>query len=81
MSRYIVYTEAFIKAQQLEDEIRKALAKTSFKVYSVYVAVGNEFEGTYLLDVEIGGSPEAYKRWYGFYTEERIRKIFRIESR
>jgi len=81
MSRYIDYCEALQKAQYFEDEIRKALAKTSFKVYTVYVAVGDEEGGTYFLDVEIGGSPETYKRWYGHYTEERIRKMFNIERR
>lgn len=80
MSRYIDNCEALKKAQYFEVEIRKALAKTSFKVYTIYVAVGDE-EGTYFLDVEIGGSPETYKRWYGFYTEERIRKMFNIERR
>lgn len=81
MSRYIDYCKALQKPQYFEDEICKALAKTSFKVYTIYVVVGDEEEGTYFLDVEIGGSPETYKRWYGFYTEERIRKMFNIERR
>ena len=81
MSRYIDYSEALQKAQYFEDKIREALSKLTVKVYNVYVAVGDEEEGTFFLDVEIGGSPETYKRWYGFYSEERIRKMFNIERR
>lgn len=76
--KYSLYQEAYKTAQYFEDEIRKVLAKKPVKVYNVYVAVGDEDEGTYFLDVEIGGSPETYKRWYGYYTAERIRKMFGI---
>ena len=78
---YLDYREAMKQAQFFENEIRKILALKSVKVYNVYVSVGDEREGTYFLDVEIGGSPETYKRWYGYYTEERIRKMFNIERR
>lgn len=46
MSRYIDYCKALQKAKYFEDEICKALAKTSFKVYTIYVAVGDEEEDT-----------------------------------
>lgn len=75
---YLDYREALKTAQYFEDEIRKVLAKKPVKVYNVYVTVGDEQEGTYFMDVEIGGSPEKYKRWYGYYTAQRIRKMFGI---
>ena len=78
---YLDYREAMKQAEYFEDEIRKVLAKKPVKIYNVYVSVGDEEEGTYFLDVEIGGSPEAYKRWYGYYTAERIYKMFNIERR
>lgn len=75
---YLNYREAFKTAEYFEDEIRKVLAKKPVKVYNVYVSVGDESEGTYFLDVEIGGSFEEYNRWYGYFTAEKIRKMFGI---
>lgn len=66
------------KADIMRQAIEKKLATMDVTVYNVDLFTGDEREGTYFIDVEIGGSPEKYKRWYGYMVETKIRKIFGI---
>ena len=77
---YITYEEMVHKCNDIEIEIIRSikLHRKEAKIYNVYVSVGDEDEGTYFIDVEIGGSPETYNRWYGYYTLPRLKRIFKF---
>ena len=74
---YDLYREMQDMAQYLMDMIEHNLSVVfDGTIYNVYVSVGDIEEKTYFCDIEIGGSPEKYNRWYGYYTIERLKKIF-----
>ena len=77
LEKYKVYCEMTDAIPDLENRIRKALetSKVNYTIYTVFLSVSSEEEGTYFCDIEYGGSPEKYKRIYGNYTREAIEKF------
>lgn len=72
--RYETYRKMFDRAQELRFEISNKLTHKYSMVYTVFVAVGDEEQGLYFVDVEAGGSEKTYFHFQGRLTEEQILK-------
>lgn len=72
MSNYETYREMYETSQKLEKAVRAYYEKKGYKVYSAYVSVGKEDERLYFVDIEVGGSPDLYKRIYGLKSEDAL---------
>ena len=73
--RYEIYRHMFNNAQELTIKIQNNLIH-KYKVYTVFVSVGDEEKGLYFVDVEAGESSETYFHYRGMLTEEQILKKF-----
>lgn len=74
--RYNRYMDMFEEAQELQKQLEHELPNNYNKVYSVYVAVGDEEKELYFIDIEVGGSAQSYHRWKGLFTKDAIIKRF-----
>lgn len=74
--KYQIYTAMYEQAKILENAIRRYYEERDYTIYCVYLAVANEEERTYFVDIEVGGSPEKYRRIYGEKTAEALRKHY-----
>lgn len=74
--KYEIYTTMMMQAEILERAIRRYYEEREYTIYSVFLAVQNEEERTYFVDIEVGGSPEKYCRIYGEKTSEALRKKY-----
>ena len=73
--RYEIYCHMFDNAQELTIKIQNNLIH-KYSVYTVFISVGDEEKNLYFVDVEAGGSREAYFHYRGMLTEEQILKKF-----
>jgi len=69
------YCDMYEKSLDFQKRIRDAFEKKGLKVYCSYVAVSEESTRTYFCDIEVGGSPETYKRYYGQISEKDLEKL------
>lgn len=74
-----IYCEMYEKANDYSKRIREKFEKKGLKVYSDFVSVAEEETRTYFCDIEIGGSPETYKRYYGRISEKNLEKLAKSE--
>ena len=74
--QYNKYVEMRKIAQDLHELIFDKVSTYAKNVYNVAIFVGDEELNTYFIDVEIGGSESSYKRWYGYYTLDKIYTMF-----
>lgn len=73
--KFAIYDEMYNKSLEFSKRIRENFESKGLKVYSDFVAVENEEEKTYFCDIEVGGSPETYKRYRGKITESNLEKL------
>lgn len=75
--KYLVYREMFDVIPGYEERIRKYFESKDYTVYCVFLNVANEEERTYFADIEVGGSPEKYRRYYGVYSLNALERIMK----
>lgn len=74
--KYETYRKMFDKAQELTNKVNEHLPHVYSKIYSVFIAVGDEEKGLYFVDIEAGGSPKTYFHTRTMLTEEKILKNY-----
>lgn len=77
--KYAIYNEMYEKSLEFSKKIREKFERKGLKVYSDYVSVSDEETKRYFCDIEIGGSPETYRRYRGVFTESFLEKLAKSE--
>lgn len=75
MTTYEIYRQMTEMIPVYEQCIREYFEHQNYKVYCVFLSVSSEEDGTYFADIEVGGSPEKYRRYYGVYSLKALQKI------
>ena len=79
--KYEIYTTMMMQAEILERAIRRYYEEREYTIYSVFLAVQNEEERTYFVDIEVGGSAEKNCRIRGEERCEGVRKKYMAEKK
>ena len=74
--KFQIYTAMYEQAKVLEKAIRRYYEERGYTIYCVYLAVADEEERTFFVDIEVGGSPEKYHRIYGEKTAEALKNKY-----
>ena len=67
-----IYREMNDAIPELEKAITEYYETRGYVVYTVFLSVSNEANREYFCDIEVGGSPEKYKRIYGRKTQKTL---------
>lgn len=73
--KYAVYNEMFKAIPELEKKVENHFKDRT--IYGIFFSVADEENRKYFVDIEVGGSPETYRRIYGTYTLAQLAPIMR----